>query len=75
MNEDDDFGFSEKTFIEESTETKQIRKDFQDLEAMILPLFKNLSKNAKTPTINWPNRKEELDKKTSEFLKITRKYS
>ena len=68
----EDFGFDEAFFQNEITEHQT---DLENLEAMILPLLQNLSKNPKTPTINWPNRKEELDKKISEFLKITRKFS
>lgn len=73
--EDDDFGFATSMVIETNSDKDEHKQDLKSLEDLILPLLKNLSKNAKTDTIVWPNRKKELDAKIKELFAITRKFS
>lgn len=75
VNKEHDFGF---TTIDEAEEAKKdltiedYKVRMEKIEELIMPLLANLHSSAKNPTIYWPNRKEELEKKMKEFLSLTR---
>lgn len=75
VNKDHDFGF---TTIDQAEANKkdltieEYKDRMERIEQLIMPLLANLHSSAKNPTIYWPNRKEELEKKMKEFISLTR---
>lgn len=70
-----DFGFTITNQSEIDTKDLTIadyKGKLQKIEELIMPLLANLHSTADSPVINWPNRKELLDKKIKEFLILTR---
>lgn len=68
-----DFGFSTDVPIEVNQESVDDYKErLLKVEQLIMPLLTNLMKNPESEIIRWPNRKDILEEKITEFLKLTR---
>jgi hypothetical protein len=75
MNDDDfDFGFTavdfDPTAVQAEVDTAQSK--LIQLEALILPLLKNLQKNPEKEYIHWPNRAPVIQKQIDRILAVTR---
>lgn len=70
-----DFGFSVSSETPTQTRNDKVIKDILALEDLIMPLLENLRDSAdKGDVINWPNRKETIQKQIDKILKITKEY-
>jgi len=75
MNDDDfDFGFTavdfDPTAVQAEVDTAQSK--LVQLEALMLPLLKNLMKNPEREYIHWPNRTPIIQKQIDRIVAITR---
>jgi hypothetical protein len=71
MNDDDfDFGFTAVDY--DPVEVDDVKNKLLEVEALILPLLKNLQKNPDKPTIHWPNRHDVIQRQIDKILAITR---
>lgn len=75
MNDDDfDFGFTavefDPTAVQAQVDTAQSK--LEQVEALILPLLKNLMKNPEKEYIHWPNRQQVIQKHMEKILAVTR---
>ena len=74
-NDDDfDFGFTavdfDPTAVQAEVDTAQSK--LAQVEALILPLLKNLQKNPEKEYIHWPNRATVIQRQMDRILAITR---
>ena len=69
-----EFGFvtSDKVVDEDNQSIQDYKERLNQIEQLIMPLLANLHGTAKDDYIYWPNRKEPLEQKIKEFLKLTR---
>lgn len=72
IEHENDFGFISSENRENGLTIYDYKIRMKQIEAMILPLLSNFHSTADNPNIYWPNRKEELEEKIKEFLKLTR---
>jgi len=75
MNDDDfDFGFTAVDFdpTEVQAQVDETKNKLQQVEALILPLLKNLMKNPDKDYIHWPNRTPVIQKQIDKITAITR---
>lgn len=75
MNDDDfDFGFTAVDFdpTEVQAQVDETKNKLQQVEALILPLLKNLMKNPDKDYIHWPNRSPVIQKQIDKITAITR---
>lgn len=75
MNDDDfDFGFTAVDFdpTELQGQVDETKNKLQQVEALILPLLKNLMKNPDKDYIHWPNRAPVIQKQIDKITAITR---
>jgi hypothetical protein len=75
MNDDDfDFGFTAVDFdpTEVQAQVDETKNKLQQVEALILPLLKNLMKNPDKDYIHWPNRAPVIQKQIDKITAITR---
>ncbi len=71
MNDDDfDFGFTAVDY--DPAEAGDVKNKLLEVEALILPLLKNLQKNPDKPTIHWPNRYDVIQRQIDKITAITR---
>lgn len=54
--------------------TKEVRGKLREVENLILPLLKNLQKNAEKEYIHWPDRVPIIQKQIDKITEITRSY-
>lgn len=52
--------------------TKEVNQKLKDVEALIIPLLKNLQANGEKEYIHWPNRVEIIQKQIDKITAITR---
>lgn len=64
---EDNFGYDDEPHIIITEKSR-----FEKIEELILPLIQNLIDSSDKDKINWPNRREPLEKLKSEILKLTR---
>jgi hypothetical protein len=74
LDDDFDFGFTavdfDPTAVQAEVDTAQSK--LLQLEALILPLLKNLLKNPDKQYIHWPNRAPIIQKQIDRIVAITR---
>lgn len=75
--------FNDEEFVFEAVETEDPadtdarvqsshKKQMQAVEKLIIPLLKNLMKNAEVETIKWPNRADAIKTQISKITAITK---
>ena len=74
IDDDFDFGFTavefDPTEVQSQVDTAQSK--LLQVEALILPLLKNLMKNPDKQYIHWPNRAPIIQKQIDRIVAITR---
>lgn len=70
----DDFGFTAVDFDPTAVmaEVDETKTKLQQVEAMIMPLLRNLQKNPDKAYIHWPNRDAVIQKQIDRILAVTR---
>jgi hypothetical protein len=69
----DDFGFTDtQTSVETAAKvTEDNKKNLRRIAELVLPLLQNLLDTSDKAMINWPNRKEPLEKLIKELKELT----
>jgi hypothetical protein len=74
IDDEFDFGFTAVDFDPTAVqaEVDETKTRLQQVEALILPLLRNLQKNPEKEYIHWPNRAPVIQKQIDRILAITR---